>query len=392
MSIAPFYEVVKLKRSQSFPAKDYAPYVSVVIPAYNEAVGLLHTVKTILKSEYRNIEIIVINDGSTDNSDSMMREFIKKYEEETLFDAGRIPIMYQYKENGGKGRALNAGLSLSSGEIIISVDADCALATNTIGNFIKPFADPSVMAGVGNVKVGNTNTIVGTVQSFEFLFSFYFKKAESVLGAIYIIGGAAGAFRREVFEKIGVYNQDNITEDIELSVRIQKAGMKIVYVDDAIVYTEGASSLLSLAQQRTRWRMGWFQTLSSHRSIIFNRSQNKFLSFYILPAALFSNFQLVFEPWFMIFVFVYSYMTGDFTSYITWIGIEFSMVILVALFERERSARFFVAGPILWLLFFVSTYVEYHSLMATLRAVFLKKKVMWQKWDRKGCADVMINV
>jgi len=119
-------------------------------------------------------------------------------------------------------------------------------------NFVKYFELPNVMAAVGNVKIGNTNSLIEIVQYLEFLFSFYFKKCDSIMNSIYIIGGAAGAFRKEVFEKLGGYDVKNITEDIELSFRIQHAGMKIVYAEDAIVYTEGATDFKGLIKQRLR--------------------------------------------------------------------------------------------------------------------------------------------
>ncbi|MGH7141182.1 MAG: glycosyltransferase, partial [Minisyncoccia bacterium] len=281
MILAPWSDVAVALQHRRFGARPYTPLVSVIILAWNEEVGIVQTVRTILQSTYRNVEVIVVNDGSTDNSDRIMREFVAKHERVSAHAGGqKINLKYFYKENGGKGRALNYGLAQAQGDIVISIDADCALTPETIGNFVTCFRDPKVMAAVGNVKIGSTRSLIGTVQHLEFLFSFYFKKAESLLNTIYIIGGAAGAFRREVLERLNGYDSSNITEDIELSVRIQKAGMKIVYASEAIVYTEGASTITGLMKQRLRWKRGRFQTFRQHRDLFFSlsRSHNKWLT------------------------------------------------------------------------------------------------------------------
>jgi biofilm PGA synthesis N-glycosyltransferase PgaC len=187
MVLSPWHEVLAAFKHAKLKA-DFHPKVSVLIPAWNEEVGLLTTVKSVLASTYRNLEIVVVNDGSTDNSDALMREFITEYAKTRK--RRRPNIVYHYQENAGKGSALNKAIALSSGDILISIDADCEVDTLAVENFVKVFQNPKVKAAVGNVKIGNTRTILGTVQYLEFLFSFYFKRADSLLNTIYIIGGA----------------------------------------------------------------------------------------------------------------------------------------------------------------------------------------------------------
>lgn len=390
MVTAPWFDVWKRFDEKKWPK--HTPKVSVLIPAYNEEVGVLSTVKTILASEYRNIEIIVVNDGSTDGSDNMMRDFLKH---KAWFDG--IEVKYFYKENGGKGKALNYGLERATGDIIMSIDADCILTPSTVGNFVKRFDNPRVMAAVGNVSIGNTETILGTIQYLEFLFSFYFKKAESLFGTIYIIGGAAGAFRKEVFEKIGNYNHTNITEDIELSVRIQAAGMKIVYASDALVYTEGAVSLSGLLKQRLRWKRGRFQTFFEHSRLFFslNKRHNKLLTFVMLPLAYFGDVQLFFEIPFLAFLYVYSYLTHDFSSFISGVIVVSSMFLVQIAFDgnKKKGKLLLIAlAPIGWLLFYVSTYVEFSALIKSVWGSIRKKEVVWQKWQRQGVGITMPDI
>jgi glycosyltransferase involved in cell wall biosynthesis len=145
MMIAPWHDVVTgigdLRQSRT--RLSFNPKVSVIIPAWNEEVGLLATVKTVLASTYQNLEVIVVNDGSTDDSDRIMREFELAYNIKSNGVKDAIRLKYFYKENAGKGRALNYGINQSSGDIIISIDADCALLPQTVGNFVKHFASPN---------------------------------------------------------------------------------------------------------------------------------------------------------------------------------------------------------------------------------------------------------
>lgn len=396
MTLAPMYDWWAKRRDIKFKDRiaTYRPKVSVIIPAWNEAVGIVRTVTSVLENEYAPLEVIVVNDGSTDDSDALMRDFVAKFEADNTINGNPRPgktIIYHYKENAGKGAALNAGLALASGEIIVSVDADCYVAPTTIGNFVKVFADPEVSAAVGNVKIGNTKTVLGTVQYLEFLFSFYFKKGDSLLNTIYIIGGAAGAFRRDVFDKVGLYHTNHITEDIDLSVRIQEAGLRIVYAADAIVYTEGATDLAALAKQRMRWKRGRFKTFWEHRALFLETEKglSYTLTLGILPLALFGDLQLFAEMFFIVFLYIYSFWTDNFSSFISGIIVVSAMFVVKIFDDRTllKNAGFFLLAPIGWLLFYLSTYVEHSALLKSIWGSVKGEDIHWQKWKREGVID-----
>ncbi len=387
MVISPWHDVVVAYRDRKFKhkIKTYNPRVSVMIPAWNEECGIIDTIKTLLKSTHRNLELVVVNDGSTDNSDTLIREFIEQYNKRS---DKKIDIVYHYKKNGGKGAALNTAIDLSTGDILMSIDADCVVMEDTVANFVKCFADPHVYAAVGNVKIGSLKKIIGVIQYLEFLFSFYFKKADSCMGTIYIIGGAAGAFRREVFEKIGKYNITNITEDIDLSVRIQDAGMKVVYASDALVYTEGASEIRGLMKQRLRWKRGRFETFIENRHMFFSTEShhNKLLTWFILPLAYFGEVQLSAEPFFLMFLYAYSFIINDFSSFVSGIIVVGSMFFIQMFFDDSSTKKFsfYILMPIGWLLFYVSTFVEFNALFKSIWGLVKKEELKWQKWQRKG--------
>ncbi len=394
MMVSPWNEVRSAYVARQARHKKRAtatPLVSIIVPAWNEQVGIITTVKALLESTYQNIEILVVDNASTDNTGPNVRALCAEHEAALAKHPQTSPravIRYIYEGSQGKGHALNRGLKEAKGDIIMSIDADCYIPPQTVGKFVACFEDPLVMAAVGNVRIGNTNTILGVIQYLEFLFSFYFKKAESLVNTIYIIGGAAGAFRREVFERVGPYNHANITEDIELSVRIQAHGMKIVYASDALVYTEGAVTLNGLKKQRLRWKRGRFETFRDHRYLFFSRSRehNKILAWFILPLAIIGELQLSLEILFLAFLYAFSFVTGDFTSFISGIVVVSSMFIVQVLFDEHRDGiwRFLLLAPIGWLLFYVSTYVETSALFKALSGYVRKQELTWQKWDRQG--------
>ena len=318
----------------------------------------------------------------------MVLQFAELFASKTKHSNTAKKIIYAAQPNSGKGAALNRAIAHASGEIIISIDGDCIVDKNAIRNFVEYFRDESVMAAVGNVKIANAQTLIGTIQSLEFLFSFYFKKADSLLNTIYIVGGAAGAFRREVFTKLGGYNTTNITEDIELSMRIQDAGMRIVYASDAIVYTEGASDLAGLKKQRLRWKRGRFETFYAyiHMFLSVRPHHNKFLSFLVLPLAIFAEIQLLFEIPFVVFLYFYSFVATDFSSFISGIIVVSSMFFFLMIFEDKSTRRFsfYILAPIGWCLFYVMTYVEATALLRSVFGFITKEEVQWQKWKRTG--------
>ncbi len=392
MFLSPWNEIIELSKQKRRlnESPEYKPRVSILVPAWNEQDGIITTVEALLESLYKNVEILVIDNASTDNTAANVEALIKRHRSKTRKQprAEKIAVKYLYEGSQGKGHALNLGLRKATGDIIMSIDADCYVPKETVGNFVEYFRDPKVMAAVGNVRIGNTDTVIGVVQYLEFLFSFYFKKAESLINTIYIIGGAAGAFRREVFEKLGPYSATNITEDIELSMRIQAAGMRIVYAHNAFVFTEGAVTLTGLMKQRLRWKRGRFETLVEHRYMFFSRQKehNKILTWFILPLTMLGELQLGLEMLFLAFLYVFSIITSDFTSFFSGIIVVSSMFLIQVFFDnhRDKTVSFLLLAPIGWLLFYVSTFVETSALFRAVTGYIRKTEITWQKWDRQG--------
>lgn len=386
--IAPSFEFFRDRKHKKLILENpnFNPKVSVIIPAWNEEVGVLHTIYSILKSGYRNVEVFVINDGSTDSTHEKMRRFLRKYNHFRCNN--KIPVYYKVKENGGKSRAINHGLKYATGEIVLTIDADSVVDEKAIANIVKHFIDPEVMTVAGNVKIGNRSQTIGLIQQLEYMYGFYFKKADSLMNSIYIVGGAAAAYRRNIFSKVGVFDEDIITEDIEMSTRIQYAGYKIEYAADAIIYTEGPTELPGLCKQRLRWKYGRLLTFYKYRDLFFSLDSKhvKFLTFFVLPLALFSEALLFFEIFLVIILYGYTFYSHDFLPLIFNIALITFVVVLQVLTDSKRHENYnlIVLAPIAWLLFFFVDFIEYQALIRSMYKLSSQQEVTWQRWTRSG--------
>jgi peptidoglycan-N-acetylglucosamine deacetylase len=241
------------------PAIDPTLFVSVLIPAFNEARVIAESVRRVLGSVSVGLEVVVIDDGSKDETSAIVaREF---------GDEPRVRLLTL--ENGGKARALNEGLKLATGEIIIALDADTHFETETIAKLARWFTNPEIGAVAGNAKVGNRHNLVTLWQSVEYVTAQNLeRRALSQFDAIMVVPGAVGAWRRIALDDVGGYPTDTLAEDQDLTIAIQRKGWRIGYDIDAVAWTEAPESFSALATQRFRWAYGTLQCLWKHRSIL----------------------------------------------------------------------------------------------------------------------------
>jgi peptidoglycan-N-acetylglucosamine deacetylase len=241
------------------PPVDPARFVSVIIPAFNEARVIRASVERVLASQNVQIEVIVVDDGSTDGTSDIVRN--------TFGDDPRVQILTL--ENGGKARALNRALTRAKGEVIIALDADTQFEAATIAKLARWFADPEIGAVAGNAKVGNRHNLVTRWQAIEYVTAQNLeRRALSRFDAIMVVPGAVGAWRRAALDSVGGYPVDTLAEDQDLTIAIQRQGWRIGYDVDAVAWTEAPETLRALAKQRFRWAFGTLQCLWKHRSIL----------------------------------------------------------------------------------------------------------------------------
>lgn len=282
------------------------PPVSVIVPAYNEAVGIVSSVKSILQLEYPKYEIIVINDGSRDDT---MATLISAFDLQVYHEAYQNqlttqPIRQVYrskkypqlrvidKDNGGKADALNAGINASRNPLFCAVDADSILQRDSLDRIVRPFIDePETVAVGGSIRVANGSTIrqgllikvglpgswLARLQIVEYLRAFLFgRMGWSPLNGMLIISGAFGVFRKQRVIECGGYQANTVGEDMELVTRLhhhmnnKKIPYRIAFIPDPVCWTEAPEDLTTLKNQRIRWQRGLMESLTKNIGLLFS--------------------------------------------------------------------------------------------------------------------------
>jgi len=252
----------------------FTPRVSVLIPAYNEEKVIVRTIRSVLNSDYNNLHVIVIDDGSKDRTFEVAREAYAKD-----IAAGRVQVLT--KPNGGKAAALNYGLQYVEEEIYVGIDADTVIAMDAISKLIPHFEDPTVGAVAGNAKVGNRVNLWTRWQALEYITSQNFeRRALNLFNVVTVVPGAIGAWRTAAAKAAGGYPINTVAEDADLTMNILEQRYKVVYEDRALAFTEAPIDAKGLMRQRFRWSFGILQAVWKHR-LAFVR--NKAMGFFALP-------------------------------------------------------------------------------------------------------------
>ena len=252
---------------------DYQPTLSIIVPAYNEAKVIERTIKALLKMIYPVSEIIIVDDGSTDNT----FEKINK-----LF--GKNPKVIAFKkQNEGKAAALNFGIEKARSEIVMAMDADTIVHPYAAEKLIRHFVDPRVGAVAGNAKVGNRINLLTNWQALEYITSQNLdRRAFALLNSITVVPGAIGMWRRDLILELDGFNNDTLAEDADMTLRILRRGYRVEYDEQAFGYTEAPDTVDTFLKQRFRWTFGTLQAAWKHRDTLF-RPQYGALGMLALP-------------------------------------------------------------------------------------------------------------
>ena len=257
------------------------PMISLVVPAYNEGVVIQAAIRSLLLLDYPNYEILVIDDGSTD--DTYEKAMAVAQEQD------KIPVRVITKRNAGKAEALNTGMSVARGEFVLNMDGDSKLSSNTLRACVRHFDDPSIGAVAGNVKVINRENIWSKIQALEYVEGLAMaRKAQSFMRAVNIIPGPLGMFRKSVLKQVGGYDHDTFAEDCDLTLKMLMRGWHIAYEPTAIAWVETPTGLLNLLKQRYRWTRGILQATNKHSHALWQPRKSG-LNFFILWYMLFEG-------------------------------------------------------------------------------------------------------
>jgi cellulose synthase/poly-beta-1,6-N-acetylglucosamine synthase-like glycosyltransferase/peptidoglycan/xylan/chitin deacetylase (PgdA/CDA1 family) len=242
------------------PAPAYLPPVAVVVPAYNEAVGIARAVRSLAASDYPDFEVVVVDDGSTDGTAEVA--------EGLALDRVRV----LRKENGGKASALNAGIAATAAPVVVMVDGDTVFEPDALRLLVQPLGDASVGAVSGNTKVGNRRGLLGRWQHIEYVTGFNLdRRMYEVLQCTPTVPGAIGAFRRDALAEVGGVSGATLAEDTDLTLSIGRTGRRVVYAEHARAWTEAPSSFGDLWRQRYRWSYGTMQAVWKHKRALLTR-------------------------------------------------------------------------------------------------------------------------
>jgi cellulose synthase/poly-beta-1,6-N-acetylglucosamine synthase-like glycosyltransferase len=238
---------------------DPPPDVTVLIPAHNEEGVIVQTVASVLATDTRNLQIIVIDDGSTDRTGILL--------DENFGSDPRVKIIHQV--NRGKSAALSLAMSQTHTKIVVTIDADTEIEPDAISKLLRHFSDSRIGAVAGNVKVGNRTRWLTRWQALEYITSQNMeKRAFDLLNCITVVPGALGAWRKEAIEAAGGITSDTVAEDADLTIAIRRLGWRVSYDEEAIAWTEAPETPGALIRQRFRWTFGTLQSFWKHRDTL----------------------------------------------------------------------------------------------------------------------------
>ncbi len=273
------------------------PWVTIIIPAHNEEKNIYTTIRNVLKIDYPNYKVIIIDDGSKDNTIKEIRRAIK---------GANIPIkVIRNKKNKGKAASMNKALRMIDTPFFITLDADSYPKKDSVKLLMKKMLSNDVVAVTSSILIANPKNFIAKLQWVEYFLMMLTTKILSSIHAQYVTPGPLTLFRTDVVKKIGGFDEKNLTEDQELAYRLQSKGYKITYEKHSIVYTYAMNSLKSLYKQRNRWSKGTLMNALKYRGMLF-RSRYGELGWFQLPfnfltyvfafSILFSTYRFIFKP------------------------------------------------------------------------------------------------
>ena len=301
-----FYINERKRKYKNMIERDYYLPISIIVPAYNESVTIISTVNSLLNLDYKLYEIIVVNDGSSDDTleklvtyynlqpiRKVVRRKLKTQNVRNYYEGhNKVNIIVVDKENGGKADSLNAGINASNLPYVLTIDADSVLDKDSLTEIVKPIMeDSSVLAVGGVIKLANElkidngkitghklpNNYLEMIQCLEYDRTFLASRSVfDMINANIIISGAFGLFQKQMLLNVKGYKTNTVGEDMELVMRIHEYAVtnqipyKIRYATEAVCYTQAPSKLRDLKKQRKRWHVGLIQSLFAHKNIFLN--------------------------------------------------------------------------------------------------------------------------
>ncbi|MCF8242038.1 MAG: glycosyltransferase [Melioribacteraceae bacterium] len=362
----------------------YTPFISILVPVFNEGKVIKESIESLLKLNYPNYEIIIINDGSSDDTAVVAEQLVGHHDG---IGPKKIKVSLINKPNGGKAKALNAGIQYSEADFVVCMDGDSTLAPDTLIKGIRHFIDPAVGAVAGNVKVTNRKKFFTDLQALEYIEGLNMaRSAQGFLKMVNIIPGPIGIFRKRAMQDAGYYSSDTFAEDADVTLKILAKGWKIEYEPESQAWTEAPEKLQQLLKQRYRWTRGILQAIRKHKKYIYNPTLNfnntLVLGSMFFEALIWPAMNIFANIFFIVVALVYG-MTSLIVFW--WLGIAIlDLMAGIYCVAAEKEEARLVPYSFVYRIVFILL-IDITKWMATIEE-FLGIEMDWGKLERVGAA------
>lgn len=356
------------------------PFVSALIPACNEEATIEMALESLVAMDYPRLEVILIDDGSSDATLERGRRFAARHPDAAL--------MILSQTNAGKASALNTGIKHARGEFVLCVDADSRLCRDVIRCALPHFNDPSVGAVGGAVEIANPDTLLARFQQLEYRIGLNFtRRALSALGIVTVVPGPVGMFRRRALLSVGGYDgrRDLFAEDADLTVRLLSHGWKVRGEMSMVAYTEAPQSVFSLLRQRYRWKRGLYQALDTNFVALLAApdARDIFIALFLgLECFVLDVVNAAMMIFFLSHVLLHGEIKPMLSAYLVVLGLELSTLLYLC---RGTAATITAAGRLLLQRFTYAQLLQVWGILA-LFDEWRSSRMDWDKLERLGHA------
>ena len=359
----------------------YYPPISIIIPAYNEEAVIQDSLSSLLDLDYPDYEVIMVDDGSSDETVAIAKNISQQH---SSSGQSSISLRIITQTNAGKSSALNTGLRHAQGELIMCVDSDSRLATDSLKWGVEHFSDPRIAAVAGHVEVANSDHWLTRFQQLEYLISQNFvRRGLSWFGIVTVIPGPVGLFKRDAIEKVGGYSEDKnlFAEDADLTVRLLARGYRIVSEDRMVASTEAPVEIYPLLRQRYRWKRGIYQTLHLNFKalILANKPRQSFLAIFLVLEGFFME---IMSFAITLFILASFFRFAELQLLYAWFGLLFILDVLVLMLAVGN--RWWKVIPLLFIQKLIYGYALQGWGTFSLLDEWRSSKMSWDKVERVG--------
>lgn len=362
----------------------FAPFVSIIVPVYNEGKVIKKSVLSLLHLDYKNYEIIIVNDGSSDETKKIAESLVGY--QQGIHNKIKVSLINQ--PNLGKARALNAGIYYSKADFVLCMDGDSQLAPDSLKFAVRHFKNPQIGAVAGNVKVLNRKKFFTDLQALEYIEGLNMaRSAQSYIRLVNIIPGPIGLFRRKALEQTGYYSSDTFAEDADLTLKLLAKNWKIYYEPKAVSYTEAPVTLQQLLKQRYRWTRGILQSIRKHKKLLFNPTVNFghtiILWMMSYEALIWPTMNIAANAF---FIFAALFFGFSHLIFFWWAGLAIlDMVTALYCIAVEKEEFRLIWYAIIYRMFFILI-IDICKTMSTIEE-FLGIKMTWGKLERENSVE-----